>query len=238
MVPKLENKLKAYRTPEDVRELIRKTDVVFLVGVTAAGKDTILRKLIESPEYHHIVSHTTRPPRENHGVLEQDGLDYHFIDLQTAESMIDRGGFVEAKMFSGNVYGTSVAEIQMAHDEAKIAITDIEVQGVAEYRSFADNIIPIFLLPPDFTTWQERLKGRYADSHMNPDDIRKRLESARLELREALDKPYFEYVVNDNLEHAIEIVDEIAHGSFSSKKNDQSRIVAQKLLNDLDEYLA
>ena len=238
MVSELKRKLELYTVPKNVKDLIKNTDVVFLVGVTAAGKDTILRRLIESDDYHHIVSHTTRLPRENHGVLEQDGLDYHFIGLDTAEQMVDRGGFVEAKMFSGNVYGTSVAEIQMAHDEAKIAITDIEVQGVAEYRSFADNVIPIFLLPPDFATWQTRLKGRYADSHMNPEDIKKRLETARTELKEALDKPYFEYVVNNELEHSIEVVDEIAHGNFSRKKNQQARAVAEQLLRDLDEYLS
>lgn len=233
----LKEKLDNYSTPKRVVELIRASKVVFLVGVTAAGKDTVLRRLIESPDYHHIVSHTTRPPRENHGILEQDGLDYHFISLQTASDMLDNGGYVEAKMFSGNVYGTSVAEIQMAHDEGKIAITDIEVQGVAEYRNFADNVIPIFLLPPDFDTWQERLKGRYADSHIDPADLRKRLETAAVELREALNKPYFEYVVNRDLDTTISIVDEVAHGKFSREKNQRARKVAEQLLADLECYL-
>lgn len=233
----LQEKLSDYVVPKNVKNLVRDTQVVFLVGVTAAGKDTVLRRLIESDDYHHIVSHTTRAPRANHGVVEQDGLDYHFIDLKTAQAMIEKGGFVEAKMFSGNVYGTSVAEIQMAHDEEKIAITDIEVQGVAEYRAFAENVIPIFLLPPDFETWQTRLKGRYADSKMNPSDIRKRLRTACDELADALEKPYFEYVVNSDLDRTIEIVDQIAHGNFSREKNAQARIVAQSLLEDLDRYL-
>lgn len=233
----LKQKLDNYKTPERVVELIRASKVVFLVGVTAAGKDTVLRRLIESPDYHHIVSHTTRAPRENHGVLETNGVDYHFVSLQTAEEMLDNGGYVEAKMFSGNVYGTSVAEIQMAHDEGKIAITDIEVQGVAEYRNFADNVIPIFLLPPDFETWQERLKGRYADSHIDPADLRKRLETAAVELREALTKPYFEYVVNKDLDTTISIVDEIAHGNFSIAKNAEARAVAEQLLKDLEKSL-
>lgn len=238
MSDQLQVKLNDYSVPENVKNLVQGTKVVFLVGVTAAGKDTVLRRLIESTDYHHIVSHTTRSPRANHGVMEQDGLDYHFIDLQAAESMIDNGGFVEAKMFSGNVYGTSVAEIQMAHDEGKVAITDIEVQGVAEYRAFANNVIPIFLLPPDFETWQARLKGRYADSKMNPEDIHKRLQTACSELADALDKPYFEYVVNKNLDRTIDIVSQIAHGNFSREKNTQARIVAQSLLEDLDRYLS
>lgn len=229
-------KLVDYKLPKKAVELIRSSRVCFVVGVTAAGKDTILRHLIQSPEYHHIVSHTTRLPRENHGVLEQDGVDYHFIDLETAEEMLDKGGYVEAKMVHGNVYGTSVAEIQMAHDEGKIAITDIEVQGVFEYRAVADNVIPIFLLPPDFETWQDRLHGRYGDS-ADPADIKKRLETAKSELIEALEKPYFEYVVNNDLDTTVMIVDEIAHGNFSKEKNEKARAVARQLLTDLEAHL-
>lgn len=232
-----EQKLKSYKTPEAVKNLLKSTRIVFLVGVTAAGKDTVMRRLIEKKDYHHIVSHTTRKPRANHGVIETEGVDYHFIDLTTAEKMIDNGGFVEAKMFSGNVYGTSVAEIQMAHDEGKIGITDLEVQGVAEYCALADTVTPIFLLPPDFATWQKRLELRHADDKMPPEEIRKRLETALIELREALEKPYFEYVVNNDLELTVQIADEIAHGSISKTKNDQARAVAQQLLADLEKYL-
>jgi guanylate kinase len=233
----LAQKLEHYKVPAKAVELIRSTHVAFLVGITAAGKDTILKRLLESDDYHHIVSHTTRKPRENHGILEQDGVDYHFIDLETAEAMLDNGGYVEAKVFSGNVYGTSVAEIQMAHDEGKIAITDIEVQGVAEYKAFADNVIPIFLLPPDFDTWQARLLKRYGESGVDPEDLRRRLETNKKELQEALDRPYFEYVVNQDLDLAIKIVDEIAHGNFSKKKNEEAKEVAKQLLVDLDSHL-
>lgn len=204
-----------------------------MVGVSAAGKDTVRTKLLVSGKYHHIISHTTRPPRANHGVMEQEGADYHFIDFSTVDKMLDKGEFVEAKCFSGNVYGTSVAEIRQAHDESKIAITDIEVQGVAEYMAITENAVPVFLLPPDFETWQKRLKGRYIDGQIDESDIKLRMETAKTELQEALEKPYFEYVVNDDLTNTIKIVDEIAHGNFSDKKNKQARDLAQDLLNKL-----
>ncbi len=82
-------KLTDYKIPKQAVELIKASQVVFLVGVTAAGKDTVLSRLIAMPDYHHIVSHTTRLPRTNHGVMEQNGVDYHFIDLKTAETMLD-----------------------------------------------------------------------------------------------------------------------------------------------------
>ncbi|MGI9027713.1 MAG: guanylate kinase [Candidatus Saccharimonadales bacterium] len=229
-------KLTNYRVPVHAVALIRATRVVFIVGVTAAGKDTILTHLIAMPDYHHIVSHTTRPPRANHGITEQNGVDYHFVDLTTAETMLDDGGYIEAKKVHGNIYGTSVAEIQMAHDEGKIAITDIEVRGIAEYRAVADNVIPIFLLPPNFATWQTRLQKRSGGS-LDPAELRVRLETAKDELQEVLDKDYFEFVINDDLETTIRVVDKIAHGNFSRQKNEQAKTVARQLLAELHKAL-
>lgn len=228
----LEEKLASYKPPARAVELIKSTKVVFMVGVSAAGKDAARTKLLKTGKYHHIVSHTTRKPRANHGVMEQDGHDYHFIDLKTAERMVDNHAFVEAKYFSDNIYGTSIAELQLAHDEGKIALTDIEVQGVVEYKNIEESVIPIFLLPPDYNTWQKRLEGRYI-GQSDPEDIKKRMLTAQKELQEALEKPYFEYVVNEDLDKTVKIIDEIAHGNFSSKKNDQAREVARKLLEKL-----
>lgn len=232
----LQKKLAGYQVPETVKDLIRNTNITLIVGVTAAGKDTVGRKLLTTGKYHRIVSHTTRPPRFNHGELEQDGVDYHFIDLATLETMLDNKGFVEAKYFSGNVYGTSVAEIQLAHDEGKIAITDMEVQGVAEYKAFADNVVAVFLLPPDFKTWQDRIKKRYDGDQIDVEDMKKRMQTAIVELKEALEKPYFEYVINQDLGTTVKIVDDLAHGQFSARKNAEAKAVAKHLLQELEVH--
>src|SRR5690606_6577343 len=102
-------------------------------GIVSAGKDTVVTNLAEDPDFKVIVSHTTRPPRMNHGVLEQDGVEYHFIDLAEAEAMLERGEFVEAKYVHGNIYGTSLKEIRAIHDQGVIGLTDIDIHGVEEY---------------------------------------------------------------------------------------------------------
>ena len=62
----LKDKLENYKVPQTAIDLIRSTDIVFLVGVTAAGKDTVISELLKSGDYHYIVSHTTRAPRYTH----------------------------------------------------------------------------------------------------------------------------------------------------------------------------
>lgn len=229
----LHDAIDTYRVPDSAVEILNNTKIAFIVGVSGAGKNTVLHKLLGTDKYHLIVSHTTRSPRANHGVQEQNGVEYFFINEDKALQMLKNNEFIEAKHYSGNLYGTSVSEIKKAHDEGKIAISDIEVQGVAEYKNVADNVIPIFLLPPDFETWQSRLKFRYGDQPANPEDIKKRMQTAKQELQEALDKDYFEFIVNDDLDRTVQIADEIAHGHLSTRKNQKARELAQELLQKL-----
>ncbi|HEY4160895.1 MAG TPA: hypothetical protein VGM08_02420 [Candidatus Saccharimonadales bacterium] len=225
-----------YKISPGATELVRQTRIVLLVGISGAGKDTIKHKLLETGKYHHIVSHTTRPMRENSGVMEKDGVEYHFVDKEQAADMLRRGEFIEANLYSGNVYGTSVAEIQKAHDEEKVAVTDLEVQGVAEYKAISPTVIAIFVLPPNYEEWQRRLRSRYGEKGADPADLAKRMHTAIGELQEALDKPYYHYIVNEDLDEAVKAVDSIARHHDEFTQIDRSyRVWAERLLEDLQK---
>lgn len=228
----LQQKLAGYKPSDETVELIRETPILLLVGVSGAGKDSIKQRLLKTGDYHHIVSHTTRRPRENKGVVERGGVDYHFIDLAKAERMLDAGEFVEAKMYSGNIYGTSVAEIQQARDDGKIAVTDIEVQGVAEYKAISASVHAVFVLPPSYEVWQQRLQSRY-EGKVDAADMEKRLRTAKAELAEALSKDYYQFVINDDLETAVTVVDGIAHDTAPGQKAAKARQLAEDLMRQL-----
>lgn len=236
MSTSLDDKLAAYQTTPGIAELIQKTPILLLVGPTGAGKDALKTELLATGRYHHIISHTTRPPRINHGVIEEDGQDYHFIDKATAEQMLDDHKFIEAKIYSGNVYGTSIAEIQAAHDEGKVAMTDLEVQGVAEYKELDPNVMAVFLLPPDFATWQGRLQRRYGDV-VDAADYRLRLETALKELEELLNTDYYSAVVNEELAVSVANVEAIVASGSAKPVDDTARAVARDLVKDIQDYL-
>lgn len=238
MDEQLQKLVDGYRIASSTVKLVRSTPIVVLVGISGAGKDTIKHKLLNTGNYHHIVSHTTRAPRENGGVLEVDGEEYHFISQETAVELLEAGAFVEAKKYGGNIYGTSAAEIQSAKDAGKIAVTDIEVQGVAEYKAISDNVIAVFILPPNYTEWQRRLHARYGAAGADPADIAKRMETAIVELEEALKQPYYHFVINDSLDEAVTVIDKIAHNhdefnAIDVSVRDQAVVLLQELRSAL-----
>ncbi|MGH7240798.1 MAG: guanylate kinase [Candidatus Saccharimonadales bacterium] len=228
----------SYQPSADVVRIVRGTKILLLVGISGAGKDTIKHRLLDTGKYHHIVSHTTRSLRENAGVMEQDGVEYHFITPHTAENMLRNGEFVEAKEYSGNMYGTSTAELQWAQDTGKIATTDLEVQGVAEYKALSKDVIAVFILPPSYDEWQRRLSARYGSKGADPADMQKRMHTAITELEDALKQNYYHFVINEDINKAVESVDMIAHNHDKfNPVDDAIRLRAEQLLADLSSHL-
>ena len=226
----LEQLIEAYSLPKEAAKLIKHTKIAILVGISGAGKDTIKRSLLHQSTFGEIISHTTRKPRYNEGVLEKDGVDYHFITEEKARNMLKNGEFIEAKFVHGTVYGTSVKDVREAALQG-IAITDIDVQGVEEYKAVSSKVIAIFVVPPDYSTWVSRLRRRYATHEEFMKEWPKRRDTAIRELTRALELPYYHCVINDDLDRAVHVVSEIAHREdIFTRKDDEARLVARDLL--------
>ena len=237
---RLKAKIEKYQPSQERIAAIRDTPLLFLVGISGAGKNAITQKLIEQypGQYHTIISHTTRAPRENHGVLEQDGGTYHFVDFATIDHMLDNKDFVEAKVVHAqNVYGTSIAELEVARATNAIAIGDIEIQGVQTYIDLGLSCKPIFILPPTYTIWQERLKARY-DGNIDEEDLRRRMETARQEIMWVLAAKYFYLVINDDLQQTVAVIHGIMHGNDIEKRSQEAVQAAKDLLNGINDALA
>jgi guanylate kinase len=221
-----------YQPDERITGLVRTTKITLLVGISGAGKDTIKRELLQQSTFRDIISHTTRAPRVNNGLHETEGVDYHFITNETAVKMLEDRRFIEAKFVHGTVYGTSSDELQKAHDEDKIAVTDIDVQGVREYKDFSQAVVAIFIIPPSFSVWRERLSARYESAEAFEAEWQKRRDSAIKELTHALQVPYYHFVINDDLDRVVQVITEIAHRRHDAfhRKDDEARLRARDLL--------
>lgn len=227
-----------YEPSDRAIDLIRNTNITLLVGISGAGKDTIKKQLLTMSDYSDIVSHTTRAPRVNNGIMETPEIDYHFIDELTARTMLENHDFIEAKFVHNTVYGTSIEELEKASSAHKIAITDIDVQGVAEYKAISPNVVAIFVIPPSYSVWRERLAQRYESTEAFEAEWTKRRNSAVSELTHALEVPYYHFVINDSLERAVTVSDEIAHRpDVFLRKDDEARLRARDLLTAIETSL-
>ncbi len=235
----LEEKIASYEASAETIELVLNTKIVLLVGISGAGKDTVKHRLLQKPIFNGIVSHTTRQPRLNNGVPEVEDVDYHFTDQATAEQMINEQAFIEVKYVHGTVYGTSVETVRRIHDAGKIAIADVDVQGVAEYKQMSDQVTAIFILPPSYDVWRERLARRYNTVEEFEAEFPRRRESAIMELEKALTTTYYHFIINDDLARTVRVAEEIATEPESVRSKDGlARDLARQLLKEIKSHAA
>jgi guanylate kinase len=231
----LSNLLKNYQPSESAKTIVRKAKIVLLVGISGAGKNTLKRELLKDESYYDFISHTTRPPRINSGIPEKDGIDYYFIDTSEAIRMLEAGEYIEAKKVHSNVYGTTVKGLARSVESDKVAVNDVDVQGVDEYKSIASSVHAVFVLPPSYEEWERRRIARY-EGKIDPDDNSTRLKSAMNELNFALAKGYFEFIINDDLQTAVDQVHAIVAGTGDTRDHMRGKELAKQFLDRLGTH--
>ena len=165
-------------------------------GPSGVGKSTVLHALMEKRKnVYFSVSATTRDPRPG----EEDGVHYHFLDVDTFRQWIANDEFLEYAEFVGNFYGTPKRFVDEAMEQGKDVILDIEVQGAIQVTSKRPDAVRIFIAPPSWAELERRLTDRGTDS---PDKIQKRLLRAKVEFQTAHTYDYF--VINNTVEEAVE----------------------------------
>lgn len=172
-------------------------DLVLLIlcSPSGAGKTTLTRHLLDNlKDFTFSVSHTTRRPRAG----EQDGREYHFVDRVRFQTLIAEGEFAEWAEVHGNLYGTSVREIERARAEGKRGIVfDVDYQGARQIKAKLRDAIGVFVLPPSMDELRRRLEGRGTEDAAA---VERRFANAWHEIEHY---GFFDYlVVNDDLDRA------------------------------------
>ncbi|PSM17107.1 MULTISPECIES: guanylate kinase [Nitratireductor] len=169
--------------------------MLVLSSPSGAGKSTIARSLLENDGGLELsVSVTTRPRRGS----EIDGVHYHFLSTRDFERMRDTDALLESAEVHGNFYGTPREPVEIAMDEGRDMLFDIDWQGAEQLKAtMPADIVSIFILPPSMTELKSRLRRRAEDSDTT---IQTRLENARSEIEHWRDYDYV--VVNDDLDRA------------------------------------
>lgn len=225
-----------YHPSDAAREALKPVRLIMLVGPTSSGKNTIVGELLRTGKYHYVVSDTTRKPRENQGVMEQNGREYWFRTEDELLADLQAGQFLEAAIIHDQqVSGTSVRELVSADAEDKPALHEIDYVGADIVHATKPDAHFVFIVPPSFDEWMVRMRGR---GELPPDETRRRLESSVKEIRTALERDFYWFLVNDTYVHAAKHIDDmVASGDFDHEVEKSARDTAREILADTEAYL-
>lgn len=168
---------------------------VFLVlaGPAGSGKSTLCERMVaENPVFSRVITATTRKPRPG----EVDGVHYHFLTSGEFDRKVAANAFLEwAWVHQQNRYGTLASSVLEPLAAGRSLIINVDVQGVGHFRSaaasnplLARHLGTVFIdVPPD------EMRRRLAERGDSPDEIERRMRTARLEVAQ---KPAFDYVIS------------------------------------------
>jgi guanylate kinase len=228
--------LDRYHVSDRGLKAIEGLKLILMLGPSTGGRNTIIRHQVATGRYYHIISDTTRPPRVNDGIPEQNGVDYYFRTEEEMLADVRAGEFLEAEIIHGQqVSGISIRELEKAKAEGKIAINDIDIVGIHNVMKIKSNAFVILVVPPSFEEWQRRLSKRGV---MRPDELKRRLQTAEKIFDDALKQSYYHFVISENVEQSGGIIDAIIEGKPNPHQGRAPGVIEQiqyALRNKLSE---
>lgn len=170
--------------------MYKKGKIIAVSSPSGGGKTTIVKRILkEYPELVFSVSATTRPKRKN----ETHGVEYYFISEVEFKKHIDNDDFVEWERFYDYYYGTFKSFITDNVEKGKSIVLEVDVKGALSLKKIYPESHLIFIDPPSLDELVKRLRARDTES---PEDFRKRIDRAKMELEL---KEKFDYVVENKV---------------------------------------
>ncbi|MDH5632482.1 MAG: guanylate kinase [Gammaproteobacteria bacterium] len=184
--------------------MIERGKLIILSAPSGGGKSSLAKALIDGDSSVAVsVSHTTRAPRPG----EQNGVHYHFVDIDEFKKMIAGDRFLEHARVFDNYYGTSVDAVESLLAEGKHVLLDIDWQGMRGIKARLPEALSVFILPPSRDELERRLRGRGQDSE---EIIARRMRDAESEMSH-----YHEFdhvIINDDFAAALTDLQAIVAG--------------------------
>ena len=173
--------------------------LIVLSSPSGAGKSTISRKLMEEdPTITMSISATTRPIRPG----EVEDVDYHFVDEEQFERLVEADELAEWAYVFGHRYGSPKEPIKEALRDGRDTLFDIDWQGTQQLEyAFRTDLVLIFILPPSMAELERRLHESGTDSE---EIIAGRMKRAAGEIGHWAEYNYV--LINDDMTKCLEDV--------------------------------
>jgi guanylate kinase len=184
--------------------------MLIVASPSGAGKTSLCRRLMADHGGLELsISMTTRAIRPG----EVADRDYHFVDAETFQRLIDAAAFLEWADVHGARYGSPRAPIERALSEGRDVLFDIDWQGARDIaRKCPEDAVRVFILPPSLEELRRRLVTRSQDAD---EVIERRIQNAKGEIEHCGE---FDYVfVNDDFDRSYAELAHIYHAERSRR---------------------
>ena len=177
----------------------KKGVMLVLSSPSGAGKSSICKSLMNLDTNLSLsISTTTRKKRPN----EKSGEDYIFVNTEEFKKMLRNDHFLEHASVFDNYYGTDKSLVENKINNGQDLIFDIDWQGAQQLREkMREDIVSIFILPPNKQELERRLKSRGQDSD---EVVKKRMDGASAEITHWAEYDYV--VINEDLNQSVNAV--------------------------------
>lgn len=150
--------------------------IVYLMGKSSTGKDTIFRELTKQEKHplKTIVPYTTRPIR----VAEKEGVEYHFTDEAGFQKLLDSGKVVEDRAYETfhglwRYFTVDDGQIDLEHQDY-IIIGTLEAYGKMKSYFGADKVLPVLIELDDGERLARALKRERKQEHPKYEEMCRR----------------------------------------------------------------
>lgn len=175
--------------------------LVVVSGPSGAGKGTVCKAYRERhPDTLLSISATTRSPRRG----EIDGVNYFFKTVESFQTMIENGDFLEYAEVYGNYYGTPKKYVRDKLMEGKDIILEIDIQGALAVKDKFEEGVFVFIVPPSMEELKRRIVTRGTETK---EEVLKRFQKSYEELN--FIKRYNYVIINDTVENAVNKIEAI-----------------------------
>jgi guanylate kinase len=213
--------IKNYQPSPEVLSRIKNLTLLMTVGATGVGK-TVLMKSLGLP---FVPSDITRPKR----LGEVEGVDYNFrTDYENIINQIKAGEFIQVAVGPGGDFYATIASSYPDNGMATMAVV-ADVVPIFRELGFAQTITA-FITPPSYEEWIRRM----GEHHIAGDQLLGRLAEAKRSFSFALSDPQTYFVLNDDLNSAVQQTKDLLVGKKDGQLEQEARLQAQHILEILE----
>jgi guanylate kinase len=160
---------------------------LLILGPSGVGKDTMIDKLKEKyPNvFFKFPSYTTRERRPN----EKEGIDYFYISEKEFKELESQGKLFGVKEYNKNFYASNKSKLREFIDNGdKIIILNYNIETANSIQKEFD-FNSVAILPPS----EGELRNRLIKRGDKPEDIEKRMEASKKDIRLIANANYIEF---------------------------------------------